>query len=128
MRSRQEAGKFLREHELPWIELEDRLDHLVVQVGITAVATGADVFHRDVLSPESRLSRQVLQVLHGGEVFHHIADRSEVDDGVESRADELKHLLEFLLHGVELIGAARQGAALDALLQPDPLEHRTLVQ
>ena len=99
--------ELLGHHRLPWVELEDGVDAVLVEVeeGV-AVGVPADVQHGDGLGGEASLLRGVLQVGEGEHVLR-LFGACEVDGDVEVGGDVLPLGDEALVDGVELVGFAR---------------------
>ena len=69
------APEILAKQVLQRIQLEQRADHAVVQIGEAAVGADADVLQGDEAAVDARLQRAVAQIGDGALVFRRSAQR-----------------------------------------------------
>ncbi len=100
-----------------------------LQVDKAVAVVEADILHVHKGAGDARLLGAVLQVLHGAAVLHRILAAGQVQAVSGHRLAQLREALDqALLQGVELVGAVIDQAAVDLLLQPEPLPETGFVK
>lgn len=125
----QVLGKFVLEHVLEGVKLEEQLNGVVFLVHkLLVVAVPADVFHVQHVRAQAGLVGAIAQVIHRAPIFHRTAAGRQVKRLLDGLAQAGKGQHQLVLDGIELIGTARQHARFDLFFQPNPLEQGGFVE
>lgn len=91
-----------------------------------ALFVQADLIDSDELGVKPGLAREILEEAHGLAILDEVGVRAEVEKAAV-REDGAKPVDQLLVQAVELVGVCGQDAGGDLVLQPQPLEHRRLI-
>ena len=122
----QGRGVFIAQHLFPGVELEQGLDDPVLVIDKPALFVQADLVDGDELGVQTGLTGQVLEEAHRLAVLDEVGVRGEMDEAAVGE-DGAEPVDQLLVQAVELVGVGGQDAGGDLVLQPQPLEHRRLI-
>src|ERR1017187_5975583 len=109
------GSKFLGEHRFPGIELEDRVDAILVQIEEgTAAFVPTDIEHRDPLRGDAGLLRRVLEVGERQDIFWFLGS-SKVNRLTEEGRDVLPFCDQPFVDGVELVSLRGRGEGQEVM-------------